>query len=270
MNLRTAGRVLPHERLGIGRPGTEESTLSEPQPAVGNAPAAPEQTPASSRAGALATLPDAELLRRIQADNLDAFEALFARYRGLIHRTAYGLTGDPQTAEEILQDTFVRAYRHRQTLRTDMSPVPWLHRVALNLCYSRLGRRRLPVEPIGEATHELRDTTPEPAEHVEREELRRTIRFGVAALPPKHQSVVVLYYLHGMSLQETAETLGIALGTVKSRLHYALHALRTHLAAERRHAELDVAGVVPAPATPAPQAEVARVARGALGRWSRR
>lgn len=178
-------------------------------------------------------LADAALLRRVQADDLDAFEAFFERYRGLIHRTAYGLTGDVQAAEEILQDTFIRAYRHRASLRTDVSPVPWLHRVALNLCYSRLGRRRLDVEPIGEAAAELRDGSLEPAEHVEREELRHSIRTGVAALPPKHQSVVVLYYLHGMSLQETAEALGIALGTVKSRLHYALHALRGHLAAER-------------------------------------
>jgi RNA polymerase sigma-70 factor, ECF subfamily len=182
-------------------------------------------------------MPDRELIVRIQGDDLDAFEVLFERYRGLIHRTAYGLTGDRQAAEEILQDTFMRAYRHRMSLRTDMSPVPWLHRVALNLCYSRLGRRRLPVEPIDDATHELRDVALEPADHVEREDLRRRIRQGVAALPPKHQSVVVLYYLHGMSLQETSDALGIALGTVKSRLHYALHALRQHLAAERRGAE---------------------------------
>lgn len=114
-----------------------------------------------------------------------------------------------------------------------MSPVPWLHRVALNLCYSRLGRRRLPVEPIGETTHEVRDHNPEPADHVEREELRETIRFGIAALPPKHQSVVVLYYLHGMSLVETAAALGIAVGTVKSRLHYALASLRGSLSAVR-------------------------------------
>ena len=180
-----------------------------------------------------ARLADAALLRRVQADDLDAFEAFFERYRGLIHRTAYGLTGDVQAAEEILQDTFIRAYRHRASLRNDVSPVPWLHRVALNLCYSRLGRRRLDVEPIGEAAAELRDGALEPAEHAEREELRQSIRTGVAALPPKHQSVVVLYYLHGMSLQETSEALGIALGTVKSRLHYALHALRGHLAAER-------------------------------------
>jgi RNA polymerase sigma-70 factor (ECF subfamily) len=189
--------------------------------------------PEASRLLAAGRPTDGELIRRFQADELDAFEAFFERYRGLIHRTAYGLTGDAGAAEEILQDTFIRAYRHRASLRTDVSPVPWLHRVALNLCYSRLGRRRLSVEPIGETAAQLREPGPEPAEHLEREELRQSIRRGVAALAPKHQGVVVLYYLHGMSLLETAEALGIALGTVKSRLHYALHALRGHLAAER-------------------------------------
>lgn len=192
-------------------------------------------------------LADADLIRRVQADDLDAFEIFFERYRGLIQRTAYGLTGDTQAAEEIVQDTFVRAYRHRATLRSDVSPVPWLHRVALNLCYSRLGRRRLDVEPIGATATEIRDAAPGPSDHAEREELRRSIRTGVAALPPKHQSVVVLYYLHGMSLQETAQVLGIALGTVKSRLHYALSALRGHLAAERRESGPEpVAGVLAA------------------------
>ena len=98
----------------------------------------------------------------MQADDLDAFEAFFARHRGLIERTAYALIGDRQAAEEVLQDTFLRAYRHRASLRTDVSPVPWLYRVALNLCYSRLARRRLHEEPIGETTAELRDHNPEP------------------------------------------------------------------------------------------------------------
>lgn len=216
---------------------------------------------ASRPSGLLADgrLADADLIRRIQADDLDAFEVFFERYRGLIHRTAYGLTGDTQAAEEILQDTFIRAYRHRHSLRLDMSPIPWLHRVALNLCYSRLGRRRLDCEPMPDGTSELRDAAPEPAEHAEREELRRTIRTGVAALAPKHQSVVVLYYLHGMSLQETAETLGIALGTVKSRLHYALHALRGHLAAEQPATR---------PARPEPAEGGAIVAAAAVRRHS--
>lgn len=178
---------------------------------------------------------DAELIGRMQADDLDAFEAFFTRHRTLIFRTAYGLTGDRQAAEEVLQDTFARAYRHRSSLRTDVSPVPWLHRVALNLCYSRLDRRRLPTEPIGESTEaRAGPASVEPAERAEQQEVRQIVRDGIAALPSKHQNVVVLYYLHGFSLQETATLLGLRLGTVKSRLHYALRSLRGHLERDRR------------------------------------
>jgi RNA polymerase sigma-70 factor (ECF subfamily) len=185
----------------------------------------PERSPAA----------DLELVRRMQADDLDAFEMFFERYRTPVYRTAYGLTGDRHAAEEILQDTFARAWQRRMTLHVDVSPLPWLHRVALNLCYSRLGRRRLPSEPIGDAViAEVRDGAVEPAERAERQELRRIVRDGVAALPPKHQSVVVLYYLHGLSLQETASLLGLRLGTVKSRLHYALRTLRAELEGDRR------------------------------------
>ena len=178
---------------------------------------------------------DAELIVRIQADDLDAFEAFFDRHRTLIYRTAYGLTGDRHAAEEVLQDTFARAWRHRATLLTHVSPVPWLHKVALNLCYSRLDRRRIAADPIGDTTAaELRDAAIEPAERAEQQELRRIVRDGIAQLPPKHQSVVVLYYLHGLSLQETAHFLDVRLGTVKSRLHYALRGLRSHLERDRR------------------------------------
>lgn len=171
----------------------------------------------------------------MRADDLDAFEAFFARFRTPILRTAYGLTGDRHAAEEILQDTFARAYERRSTLRLDISPLPWLHRVALNLCYSRLSRRRPHAEPIGDGwAHSLPDEAIAPAERAEQRELRRIVRERIAALPEKHQSVVVLYYLHGFSLQETADALGVRLGTVKSRLHYALRSLRTGLEGDDR------------------------------------
>jgi RNA polymerase sigma-70 factor (ECF subfamily) len=180
----------------------------------------------------------------MQADELDAFEAFFMRYRTPIYRTAYGLTGDPHVAEEILQDTFARAYHRRATLRTDMSPLPWLHRVALNLCYSRLSRRRPQSEPIDESSAQfLPDASVAPAERAEQTELRQIIRDGVAGLPDKHRSVVVLYYLYGLSLQETASLLDVRLGTVKSRLHYALRALRAGLEGDRRFGSY---GVTPA------------------------
>src|SRR5262249_58571086 len=113
----------------------------------------------------------------MQADELDAFEEFFLRYRTPIYRTAYGLTGDPHAAEEILQDTFARAYQRRHTLRPDVSPLPWLHRVSLNLCYSRLSRRRVSTDPIDEATESSRaDDAPLPSERAEQAELRAIVR----------------------------------------------------------------------------------------------
>jgi RNA polymerase sigma-70 factor (ECF subfamily) len=178
---------------------------------------------------------DAELLRRVQADDLDAFGEFFARYRGPVYRTAYGLIGDPQAAEEVLQDAFVRAFQRRHTLRLDVSPLPWLHRVTLNLCYSRLSRRRIAANSIDAAVEgSVPDDRALPADDAERSELGSIVRSGIAALPEKHRSVVVLYYLQRLSLQETADVLGIRPGTVKSRLHYALRRLRDHLEHDRR------------------------------------
>ena len=165
---------------------TEDRTLDQPRTRADRASIASDAVPPPAPSPSIpARLPDAELLRRIQADDLDAFGLLFERYQVLIHRTAYGLTGDAQVAEEILQDTFERAWRHRGSLQLDRSPVPWLHRVALNLCYSRLARRRLPTEAISDAAHDVRDVALEPADQVERDELRQTIRIGVAALPDR-------------------------------------------------------------------------------------
>jgi RNA polymerase sigma-70 factor (ECF subfamily) len=155
-----------------------------------------------------------------------------------VFRTAYALTGDRGLAEEILQDTFVRAYRHRANLWVGRSPLPWLNRVALNLCYTRLGRRRLPTRAMDEVvTDTLRDQALGPDEWAEQQELCQTVRTGIAALPPKHRSVVALYYLDGLSLQETADALGVRLGTVKSRLHYALDTLRRELLSSTIHGD---------------------------------
>ena len=181
-------------------------------------------------------VPDADLIRRMaDEDDVDAFAALFERYRVSVYRTALAVTGDRGASEEVLMDTFGRAYRHRHRLRTDVSPLPWLHRVALNLCYSHLGRRRLPSQPVTDLVAErMIDGGVQPESSAEWTELRGIVRDGIAGLSDKHRSVVVLYYLEGRSLQETADELGLPLGTVKSRIHHALHGLRDRLNADRR------------------------------------
>jgi RNA polymerase sigma-70 factor, ECF subfamily len=180
------------------------------------------------------TQPDG-LVERMQSGDLDAFEEFFNTFKRPVYTTALAITRDPFLAEEILQDCFVKAYRVRDRLRTDVSPLPWLQRVTTNLCYSRIARRRAIMEPLTTLiTNVVADLTSRPEQVAESREIIEVLQRGIDALPPKQQTAVILYYLHGYSLAEAAEIADCNVGTMKSRLHYALKALRALLPAERR------------------------------------
>jgi RNA polymerase sigma-70 factor (ECF subfamily) len=177
------------------------------------------------------------LVARVRAGDPDAFEEFFRTYQRPVYITALAITRDPFLAEEILQDCFVRAYRARHRLRTDRSPLPWLHRVTTNLCYSRIARRRMILEPITALiSNRLADLTSRPDQVVESREIIEVLQRAIDTLPPKQQTAVILYYLHGYSLAQAAEVAGCNVGTMKSRVHYALKALRSRLPKERRTA----------------------------------
>jgi RNA polymerase sigma-70 factor (ECF subfamily) len=182
------------------------------------------------------TQPDG-LIERMQAGDLDAFEEFFNTYKRPVYTTALAITRDPFLAEEVLQDCFVKAYRVRERLHVDRSPLPWLQRVAINLCYSRVSRRRALAEPITSIINNLViDLGQRPDQIVESREILDVLQRGIDALPPKQQTAIILYYLHGYSLAEAAEIADCNVGTMKSRLHYALKALRARLPVERRAA----------------------------------
>jgi RNA polymerase sigma-70 factor (ECF subfamily) len=175
------------------------------------------------------------LVARMRSGDPGAFEEFFATYQRPVYITALAITRDPFLAEEILQDCFVKAYRARHRLRTDRSPLPWLHRVATNMCYSRIARRRMIMEPITSLiTNLVADLTSRPDQVVESREIIEVLQRAIDTLPPKQQTAVILYYLHGYSLAESAEIAGCHIGTMKSRVHYALKALRSRLPEERR------------------------------------
>jgi RNA polymerase sigma-70 factor, ECF subfamily len=174
------------------------------------------------------------LVERVQAGDLGAFEELFNTYKRPIYHTALAITRDPFLAEEVLQDCFVKAYRVRDRLQPDRSPLPWLQRVAINLCYSRVSRRRSFAEPMTSLIGNLVvDLAQRPEQIAESREILEVLQRGIDALPPKQQTAVILYYLHGYSLAEAAEIADCHVGTMKSRLHYALKALRARLPVER-------------------------------------
>ncbi len=175
------------------------------------------------------------LVERMQADDLDAFEEFFKTYQRPIYATALAITRDPFLAEEVLQDCFVKAYRVRERLDPSRSPLPWLQRVAINLCYSRVSRRKALPEPLTNLiTNLVVDLAQRPDQVVESREVLEVLQRGIDALPPKQQTAIILYYLHGYSLAEAAEIADCNVGTMKSRLHYALKALRARLPVERR------------------------------------
>src|SRR6187549_2518323 len=166
-----------------------------------------------------------DLVRRMQGGDLDAFEEFFNTYKRPVYATALAITRDPFLAEEVLQDCFVKAYRVRERLDPARSPLPWLQRVTINLCYSRVSRRKALSEPLTNLITNL---------VVESREVLEVLQRGIDALPPKQQTAIILYYLHGYSLAEAAEIADCNVGTMKSRLHYALKALRARLPVERR------------------------------------
>ncbi|MBA3688227.1 MAG: RNA polymerase sigma factor [Chloroflexi bacterium] len=175
------------------------------------------------------------LVARMTLGDPDAFEEFFAKYERPVYITALAITRDPFLAEEIMQDCFVKAYRARHRLRTDRSPLPWLHRVTTNLCYSRIARRRMILEPITTLiSNRVADLTSGPDQVVESLEIIEVLQRAIDTLPPKQQTAVILYYLHGYSLAQSAEIARCNVGTMKSRVHYALKALRSRLPDERR------------------------------------
>ncbi|GIH66146.1 MULTISPECIES: RNA polymerase sigma factor [Microbispora] len=175
---------------------------------------------------------DDEAVTRALAGDLDAYEVLVTRYSALAHRTA-SLLGAADEAEDVVQEAFVKAFRHLGSFRRGSAFRPWLLRIVANETHDltrsrgrrsdlavRLGRER---EPYG----------PEDPEGVAVDaDGRSRLLEAVRALPEREREAVVCRYFLQLSEAETAEVLGVRLGTVKSRTFRALRRLREEVGRE--------------------------------------
>lgn len=172
---------------------------------------------------------DAELVEQIARGQVGALELLVARYRRQIYQFALGITREPETAEEVLQDTFYRLYQHAGTLDRALPLLPWLYRVAANLAYNS-ARRRFWSEPFHALAERLFAPPLRSPEYIaEQHELQAIVRAVLDELPPHHRAVLILHYLEDHSIPEIAAILGCPAGTVKSRLHHARKVLKDRL-----------------------------------------
>jgi RNA polymerase sigma-70 factor (ECF subfamily) len=174
---------------------------------------------------------DRELVHAARAGEALAFDNLFYRYKDGIFRLAMSITKDPSAAEEIVVDTFARAHRAIDRLEPDDSLRPWLYRVAINLSYNRQPRKGVSFSSLDDGAYDIAAEGDSPSDVAERAERRAVVLACVDDLGPKHRIVVVLHYLNGLNLAEIAEIVEAPVGTVKSRLHYALRKLRVQLSA---------------------------------------
>lgn len=158
-------------------------------------------------------------------------EALAAAHGASLTRLALRLTGNRADAEDLVQETYVRALRALPTFEPG-SVDAWLRRIATNLFLDQARRRaRLRFDPFPEGAEERVATGAEgPERRFERAHLDVDVAAALAELPPDFRAAVVLCDLEGYSYQEVAETLGLKLGTVRSRIHRGRTQLRHALA----------------------------------------
>ena len=168
-----------------------------------------------------------ELVLQLQGGSLEALGQLYKRFNQLVYRTAYGITGDPDTAADLLQDVFLRLHRFADRVDPSRPLEPWLYRVTTNLAYTRVKRRRW-LRPLDDVVDWLSSKEKKPSVHylVELDEEWQQVNRAIGTLPLPQRVVVVLYYVNDLSIIEIADILEIPQGTVKSRLHYGRKTLK--------------------------------------------
>ena len=178
---------------------------------------------------------DSELIPLAREGDLAAFQVLYDKYKGQVYRAALAITRDRSAAEDILQECFVRVYTHLDKVDVARPLSPWIHRIAVNLSYNWVTKRRRWFPSLGEVMEQwVVDRSSSPEHILEREEMQRIVQEAIHSLSFAQRVVVILFYLNGFSLEEIAYVLDCPVGTVKSRLHYARQNLRRKLGVDKR------------------------------------
>jgi RNA polymerase sigma-70 factor (ECF subfamily) len=159
----------------------------------------------------------------------EAFEALYLKYRDRVYSIAYRVTGSATDAMDVVQESFSLLFRKLESFRSDSLFSTWLFRLVVNCSIDHRRRDRGRLKSIEESTAEQEPVDPAsgPEGRAETRELGDQVQAAIQMLSPKLRAILALRYLEEMSYEGLAVTLGISLGTVKSRL------ARAHLALER-------------------------------------
>jgi RNA polymerase sigma-70 factor (ECF subfamily) len=175
---------------------------------------------------------DRKLALRAKGGELRAFEILVERYKRHAYFIAYGFVGDRETALDLSQEAFAKAYKAIGKFNPDFRFFTWFYKILSNLCINHLQKRRLRREHevrLEELPFEVATSDSDPALAYERKELNRRVWEAVQNLPPDFKEIIILRHFRDLSYRELAEILEIPIGSVMSRLHYARMKLKQEL-----------------------------------------
>ena len=187
------------------------------------------------------TRTDEELVARSIGGDVDSFNQLVIRWERPIYALAYRVIGREEEARDVVQETFLRAFRGIKNFRGQAKFSSWVYRIALNLCRDWIRReRRAPIQNAPEGV-DLVELAAEqgPVESIEtlvaRHDMSKAVAGAMALLPEEQRTAIILKEYHGMTFQEIADLQACPLSTVKTRLYQGLTVLRRHLKEQGRY-----------------------------------
>jgi RNA polymerase sigma-70 factor (ECF subfamily) len=180
-----------------------------------------------------------ELVALLRAGHAAAFATVMRGNNQRLYRLARGVLRDEAEAEEVVQESYLRAFTHLDGFKGESSLATWLARIVVNEALGRLRRRRptVDIDDVAETLaaappSPLTRDEPSPEQAMARQEIRRAIERAVDALPSSFRAVFIMRAIEQMSIAETAACLGIPAETVKTRFHRANKLLRQSLSAQ--------------------------------------
>jgi len=180
---------------------------------------------------------DELLLKRAQAGDPAAFEALISDLEPLVWRVCWHYTGNREDASDCGQEAMVKIWRSLPQFRGDCAFETWVYRIAATCCLDFLRRKKREraesIEPLREQGFDPPDEAPGTEEQVLNADRHARIRAAIAALPEEQRDALVLTQLEGKSYEETARLLAVSEGTVKSRVNRARNRLKEMFSAEQ-------------------------------------
>lgn len=189
---------------------------------------------------------ESALIDRFQNGEKEVFNELVLRYQGKIYNVVYKYVSNPESANDLCQDIFIKAFQALPQFKKQAAFYSWLYRIATNQCIDFIRQQKrvqiLPIDASPSASDEectINDTNPLPPEQAETKELGQIIGKAVRQLPPGQQRVFNLRYREGLQLKEIAARLDRSEGTIKAHLHHAHRRLQILLLPYLKNEQLE-------------------------------